>query len=491
MALAVVLSGTFLANLDSFIVVVALPALKLGLGASEGEQELVLVGYQLAFGMGLITGGRLGDHFGFVRVFAFGMGVFTVASVGCGLAPFAGFLVAARLAQGAGTSLMVPQAFRAAQSLFSGGARRRAFAVTGTVMGVGAVSGQLLGGWLLAADVYGLGWRAVFLVNVPMGAAAFAALPWAAAAERERARRNERGSVPRNLDERVAAWPPARLQLDLPGTCLAALALGLFMTPMVIGGTAGVSWWSLALLVAPAAAGFLRYERAVERRGGRPLLPSELLRCPGFGRGLALVALANCGLSSFILTLGLLLQEGLGWRPLATGAGMLPAAVAFALTSLLTPAWKVSQRRLLGWAAAVSASGYLGCAAAVVFGEVRWLLVAVGVAGAGLGLLVAPALAFTLKGVPEHVAGAGAGVVATAQQCAAALGVCAFGALFFALVDTGTDIPTAFAAVTVAIAATAVLAGWLTAGIRSAPDSARGRRVPAARGGPGDADDLL
>ncbi|MCA1217147.1 MFS transporter [Streptomyces sp. 8L] len=465
-ALAVVLSGTLLANLDVFIVVVAMPALKQDLHLGGAAQQLVLAGYQMTYGLGLVPGGRLGDHFGTFRVFGAGMALFTAASAACGLAPFPAFLLVARLVQGLGTALMVPQVYRAAQSLFTAAARGRAFAVTGAVMGLGALCGQLLGGRLLAADPYGLGWRAVFLVNVPVGVAALAALPWAARAATAPAR----------------ARPHGRGRLDLPGTGLAALSLCLFLTPLMTAGYGGLRGGELAAALASVLtlAAFLRYERRLELRGGDPLLPRELLRCPGFVRGLALVALTNCGLNSFILTLGLMLQEGLGWGPMATGLGILPTAGAFAAASLLAPVLRVARSRLLMGAAAISAAGYLGCAATAAAGRTAWLLVALGAAGAGLGLAVAPALAFTLRTVPDGISGAASGVVSTVQQLAAAVGVCLFGTFFFALVHAGAGIPAAFALVTVANVTTAALSGVLAATVP--PD-----RVPAHGDEPGRA----
>ncbi|MCK7626625.1 MFS transporter [Streptomyces sp. RS10V-4] len=462
-----------------FIVVVAIPALQHGLHTTTGEEQLVLAGYQLVYGLGLIAGGRLGDAFGCFRVFGAGMAVFTAASIGCGLAPSAPVLVASRLAQGAGTALLVPQVYLAAQTLFPDEAERRtAFAATGAVMGIGAVSGQLLGGWLLAADLAGLGWRAVFLVNVPVGGAALALLPWAAA--------------------RRCHWPafrdaPGAEGLDPLGTVLAAGALALFTVPLVIGRAHGYPPWSLLCLAGSflVAAGFLRYERGLRARGGAPLLPPELLRLPGFRRGLALVALLNCGLNAFVLILGLLLQQGLHWGPLATGAGILPCAGTFAVTSLLAPRLlrRLADRLALCLAAALASVGYAGCVLSASYGSVPWLLAALGVAGAGLGLFVTPVLAVTLRTVPQADSGAASGVVSTVQQLGAALGVCGFGAVFFARVQAGDPHGRAFAVTTGAIALTSVASGALALFIPPAaepPAAAPGTPAAATTHAPAD-----
>ncbi|MEF3119344.1 MFS transporter [Streptomyces chrestomyceticus] len=447
-ALVVLLCGTFLANLDVFIVVVAMPALERDLGADGSQQQLVLAGYQLVYALGLAAGGRLGDALGSLRVFGLGMAVFTAASVVCGAAPTTAVLVLARLFQGAGTALMVPQVYRAARTLFTGAAQRRAYAAIGAVMGLGAIGGQLLGGWLLSADVLGLGWRAVFLVNVPVGVLALTLLPWAA------------GGHPRVRREPVRA--------DLPGLGLAAAALGLFTVPLVAGGTGGMVWWGPACLAAsvPVAACFLRHERALDARGGSPLVPPLLLGLDGFRRGIVLIVLVNCGLAAFVLMLGLLLQKGLRWSPLATGAGMVPAAVAFAAGSLIAPRLaRGAEARLLVLASLAATAGYAGCAVSALGTDPRWLLGAVCAVGGALGLCVTPALSVTLRTVPEPVAGAASGVVSTAQQLGAALGVCVYGFLFFAQVRATADVVAAFAVTTTALTTTSAAAAVLARGL--------------------------
>lgn len=452
-SLAVLLCGTFLANLDIFAVVVAIPSLRRDLGAGPGAVQLVLAGYQLAYALGLVGGGRLGDHFGPFRVFGWGAAVFALASAGCGLAPTAAVLVLSRVVQGAGTALMVPQVFRAARTLFSGRARGRAFAAIGAVMGLGAVCGQLLGGALIGADPLGLGWRAVFLVNLPIAAVALGLLGWSA-----------------------AGLPPQRgepVRVDLGGALLAAGAVGLLVGPMVLGREHGFPWWLGLPAAAPVAVWFARHELAVWRGGGAPLVPPPLLRVPGFGRGLALVGLVNCGLNAFVLVLGLVLQDGLGWGPWATGLGMLPPAAAFAAASLVAP--RLGEARALGLAAALAGAGYAGCALSAVRGGVPWLLAMLAVAGAGLGLLVTPAIAVALRAVPESWAGAASGVVSTVQQLGAVLGVCVFGLLFFS-VAAGSGQLVAFAVTSLAIAAAALAGGVLAV---RAPRPARSRRLSA------------
>jgi hypothetical protein len=158
-ALPVVLAGAFMTILDFFIVNVAIPSIQTDLGATAAQIQLVVAGYGLAYAVGLITGGRLGDIGGRRRMFATGLAAFTVTSAACGLAPSAATLIAGRLAQGLSSALMFPQVLSILNVTFVGPARARAFTAFGMTLGLAAVSGQLLGGLLIAGDLLGLGWR--------------------------------------------------------------------------------------------------------------------------------------------------------------------------------------------------------------------------------------------------------------------------------------------------------------------------------------------
>ncbi|HEU5267431.1 MAG TPA: MFS transporter, partial [Jatrophihabitans sp.] len=167
--LLVVLAGTFVTFLDFFIVNVALPAIRSDLHAGASAVSLVVAGYGLTFAAGMITGGRLGDLYGRRRMFALGLALFTLTSLLCGLAPTAGILVAARMLQGAAGALLTPQVLAILGSTYVGARRAKAFAAFGFAMGIAGVLGQLIGGALIQADVAGLGWRTIFLINVPVG----------------------------------------------------------------------------------------------------------------------------------------------------------------------------------------------------------------------------------------------------------------------------------------------------------------------------------
>lgn len=171
-ALLVLLTGTFVTLLDFFIVNVAIPSIQVDLRAGPSAVQWVVAGFGLALAAGLITGGRLGDLYGRRRLYVYGLGLFTLASAACGLAPNAGTLVAGRVVQGVAAALLMPQVLAIINTVYTGARRARAFSAYGVAVGLGAVFGQLIGGLLIRADVAGLGWRSIFLINVPIGLAA-------------------------------------------------------------------------------------------------------------------------------------------------------------------------------------------------------------------------------------------------------------------------------------------------------------------------------
>src|ERR1700759_3758303 len=175
--LALLLAGQFMALLDATIVNVAMPTIGRSLHASGAELQLVIAGYTVSYAMLLITGARLGDLIGRRRMFMLGIAGFTLASLACGLAPDVGVLIAARFVQGAGAAAMMPQIMTVIQLRFSGPARARALSAYTAVLSSGFVAGQVLGGVLVTANLFGQSWRPVFLVNVPIGLAVLLLLP--------------------------------------------------------------------------------------------------------------------------------------------------------------------------------------------------------------------------------------------------------------------------------------------------------------------------
>ena len=422
LGLLTVLVGTFLPMTDFFIVNVALPTIDRDLLAPAGMLQLVVAGYAIAYALLLVVGGRLGDAVGRKRLFLLGMAAFTVTSLACGLAPDIGALVAARALQGAAAAMMLPQVLSTIQATRSGPDRARALGSYAATGGIAAVAGQLLGGLLVSADVGGLGWRPIFLVNVPVGIAglvmAVRYLP------------DTRSDDPAPVDRR--------------GTLLLALAILALLIPLTEGRSLGWPAWTLGLLaVAPCAAvAFARAERALEDRGGVPLVPASLLRIRSMRRGLLLAVPFFAGFSGFMFVVALTLQDGTGLSALAAGAILVPMAAGFLGASLSTARLMARfGRRVLTAGALIQAAGL----AAVIAGLAgSWphpglLAMAPGmlVLGTGQGLIMSPLFGVVLSEVPPRQAGAGSGVLATTQQSSLAVGVATLGSLYLALAAPG------------------------------------------------------
>lgn len=419
--LSVLLLAGFVTIFDLFVVNVAIPSMQAGLGASFAQVGFIVAGYELAFGVLLITGGRLGDRHGRRRLFVAGMAGFTAASALCGLAPTAGVLIAARVLQGLAAALLFPQVYAAIRVGFDGAASRRAFALLGMTLGLAAIAGQVLGGWLVHADLFGLGWRTIFLINVPIGLFAIAAARW----------------IPESR-------APQRPALDWPGVALVSAGLALLLATLIEAparGWPGWSGWALAAAALALAAFHARQER-LRRAGRMPLVDMRLLAQPRFALGGALVLLVYSTSSSFFLCFALLAQSGLGLDPLAAGLLFAPCSVGFVAASLLAP------RLVARWGTPAIAAGAFAYAVslAVLIAQVGLagdaldpsrLLPALGAVGAAQGLIMTPLLNLVLGFVDEARAGMAAGVVSTLQQVGAALGVAVVGLLFGQVLAAG------------------------------------------------------
>ena len=297
--LPVVLLAMFMAGFDIWVVNVAGPSLQRDLHVSDAALQLIVGGYAFMYASGMVTGGRLGDLAGYRRMFMIGVAGFAVASLLCGLARSPAELVGARLLQGLAGAVMVPQVLALITATFPARERSRALAWFGVTMGLAFVSGQILGGLLLQADVLGLGWRAIFLVNVPVGAAALIAA--------------------------ALVVPPARgrrrPRLDPLGAAGVSASVALALVPLTLGHDEGWPAWTWACLAAcvPVFALTLAWERRLNRRGGEPLLDLPLFRDRAFAAGAALNFALVFFFGSFMFVLTLLLQDGLGQSPLRAG----------------------------------------------------------------------------------------------------------------------------------------------------------------------------
>jgi EmrB/QacA subfamily drug resistance transporter len=421
-ALPVLLAGTFVIVLDFFIVNVALPSMQSDLRASPSATEWFIAGYGLTFAAGLITAGRLGDQLGRRRMFSLGIALFTLASVACAAAGNAGALIAARLVQGLAAALISPQVLSIIGVRYTGAERVRALSMYGITMGLGAVGGQIVGGLLIQADAAGLGWRGIFLINVPVGLVALALTP--------------------RLVPESRAENPARL--DLVGALLVTLGVVALVLPLTEGRQEHWPAWAwLSLASAPALLTvFAGYQRRVAGDGGSPLLPPTLFRERTFSAGLATQLALWCGQASFFLVLSLYLQQGRGLDPLEAGLVFSILAGGFVATSLRAPAWTIRYgRRLIAVGALTLALGDLVLLASVtVIGTrapVGVLAPGLLLVGAGQGLCITPITATVLSSLDPQRAGAAAGVLSTMQQVGNALGVAVTGVIFFAALRGG------------------------------------------------------
>ncbi len=413
--LATVLPASFMQIVDVSIVNVAIPSIQRQLGASYAEVQLVLACYQLAYACVLITAARLGDIHGRKRMFLTGMAGFTVASILCGAAPGPGFLIAARTLQGLFAGVMMPQVLAVIQVTFPPEERGRAFGWYGLTMGLASITGPLLGGVLIAVSPFHLDWRAVFYVNVPIGAGAIIA-------------------AARILPESRA---PAARALDLPGAALVTLGLFLLMVPLTEGHEHGFTRGMIAMLVAAAVvlAGFWTLEERKTAREQSPLLHTGLFRDRAFRRGLALAALLSFGIPSFFFVVAQYLQNGHGFTPLHAGLTTFPFAVAFGVASL------ASDRLVRRFGLFSAQVGYLILGGGVL--AMRFAVVGLGTemtswhlvgmffaAGLGFGLVYAPLTNTILDRVEVHNIGAASGVLTTGQMVGGALGVAIVGGVY-------------------------------------------------------------
>ncbi|MFF3226173.1 MFS transporter [Nocardia suismassiliense] len=422
-AVSVVMVGMFMAILDAYIVVVAGPAIRADLGATEGQLQWILAGYQLSYAVLMITGGRIADMYGRKRIFLLGAAVFTLSSIVCAAAPGPGTLIAARVVQGLGAALLVPQVFAMIAVLVPERSRHQVFGVLGVVIGMASIGGQLIGGLLISADLFGAQWRAVFWVNVPIGVAMILL-----AAK----------FVP---ESRVAG---AR-RLDVPGVLALSTALFLLTFPLIQGREAGWPWWTWACFVASAAAFalFAVIERRVAEAGGDPLVDLALFAQRSFTVGILLVLCVYALLTSYYLALSISLQEGLGMSALGAGLVYAPGAATFfvfgMVASRVVPKYG---RRVLELGSILMVVGYL-CTVVVLLSSsefpVALVIATIVLQCAGGGLLITPLLNTVLSGVGPAAVGTASGALSTAQQIGGALGVAVIGAVFFAAFQPGAD----------------------------------------------------
>jgi MFS family permease len=431
--LIVLLAGQFMALLDVTVVNVAMPTIGRSLHASGAELQLVVAGYTVSYAMMLITGARMGDLYGRRRMFLIGVAVFTLASLICGIAPGIGVLIAARFVQGAGAAAMMPQIMSVIQVRFDGAARARALSAYTAVLSSGFVAGQVVGGVLVTANLFGQSWRPVFLVNVPIGLAVLALVPLVVPTDEPGPLAGGSGGV----------VPPGQhgRQLDLAGLAIAVPAVFLVVLPLMLGHQENWPGWVFGCIAfgLMLAAVFVLVERRIADRGGDPLLNLAVLHAPGLVPGLAAVAVLMITYGGFLFSFALHLQAGLGDSALRAGLTFAPCAVVFGLCGYF---WRRLPGRLhpvLAPAGCLVAVGGYVAVALVLHSGGRgglWLQLALIVTGASLALGFSPLVTHALVRVPLRQAADASGLLTTTIQLGQAVGVATFGSLFLTL-DSG------------------------------------------------------
>ncbi len=464
-ALGVVVAAMFMALVDVFIVNVAAPVLQRRLPATNSQLELIVGGYTLVYGLLLVTGGRIGDRWGRKRTFLAGVLVFAASSAACGLAPSPEALIGFRALEGVGAALMVPQVFSIIQVTFPPAERQKALGVYGGAVGLATTVSQVLGGMLIAVDLFGSSWRAVFFVNVPIGIATFLA-GWFLLSESRSAERTN---------------------FDLVGVALLTVALVFLTYPLITGPSAR---WSVSTLVefvlaAFAGAAFLAVERRRERDRRGPLLPPSLFAVPPFRAGLLVLFLAQSTQTGFLFAYALAMQAGLGYSALAVGATLVAPGLGYAVASLAANRIsKVLGSRIVTAGTAGLLVGYTAFAGIAALEGRNLGLGSVVVPalfiGLAMGLVFTPAINAVLAQVRPEFVGAGSGVVTTIIQLANLVGIAGGGTLFFVLRAHGSGALAGRSAASFALTA-GVLAALQLGALAAAARLRRDRRAPAAR----------
>ncbi|UHD28465.1 MFS transporter [Klebsiella variicola] len=419
----ILLVGAFLPPLDFFIVNVALPAIQGELGASSSAEQLVISSYAAVYAVTLITGGRLGDIYGRGKMFFLGLVGFAAASLLCGLAWSPWVLITGRVLQGATAAIMAPQALASVQAIFPEAEKPLALSIYGAVFGLASVIGQVLGGILISVNLFHLGWRAIFLVNLPVALLVILC------------------GLPLVKETRAQSAQ----KLDPVGMLLATVMLSTLIVPLIEGREAGWPWWTwLSFLAFPLLVSLLwRYERRLSQHGGSPLLDPTVLRAPGLIQGLAIVLLFY-SIGAFFLLFSVYLQDALHINALNAGLIFLPFGVGFLIGPLLTPflrRFAGNYLSAIGMGCETSGlAGLAGLIANTMTGTPPPMLplaLLLFVTGLGQGLAMPTLVRMVTGRVAPEFSGMIAGVTSSTLQISTALSVAIIGGIFYSMLENG------------------------------------------------------
>ena len=425
----VLLIASFMELMDVTMANVAVPSIQRDLRTSYSQVQWVVAGYSLAFAVALITGGRLGDIWGRKRLFMTGLVGFLLFSLLCGVAPDPAVLIAARVLQGVAAAVMLPQVLASISVWFPADKRAAAFGLFGAVAGIGGLVAPLIGGALINANVLNLGWRPIFLINLPIGVATLVATRFLVTESRQ----------PR---------PP---RLDPAGVLVSGLGVFLIVFPVIQGRQAGwPAWvWLMLALAVPVLAVFVAQQRRKIRHDGSALVDLRLFARRGFAAGLLVTLTFFGGVTAVAFTLMIFLQAGFGYSPLRAGLSLVPLAFSLILGSGLSIGLsKRMGRAVLQIGCLVSAGGAISLSVTVAGHDTAIgftdIAPALAVLGLGLGLVVAPLTDYVLAAAPPESAGSASGLQSTMIQIGNAVGVAVLGAIFLGLVASNAGTRTDF-----------------------------------------------
>ncbi|MCW2912241.1 MAG: Drug resistance transporter, EmrB/QacA subfamily [Actinomycetia bacterium] len=415
LGLFAILTATLMNLLDASIVNVALPVIRKDLGGSYATLQWIAASYTLVLAVGLLTGGRLGDMYGRKRMLLGGAAGFVVASVACAVAVSPETLIAARMLQAVFGAVMIPQCFGLIRDLFPGEDQAKAWGVFGPAIGLATILGPITAGLLIKADLFGADWRMIFLINLPLGA--FTLIAGGKA-------------LPTSAGDRSGG-------LDVAGMLIAGTGMGLLVYPLVQGREQGWPGWILAMLGSSVAvlAVFVRHQLRRTAAGKTPLVELSVFARRSYSSGVLFVVVFFIAIIGFSLTLGFLLQLGLGYSPIGASVAMATWAVGAFVGSAFGAMLPQLGRRVLHIGLGLMGAGMAGVYAVFQTAGIElggWNLAApLLVFGIGMGMIFVPMFDIIMGEIQDHEVGSASGALESIQQLAAALGVAVLGTVFF------------------------------------------------------------
>lgn len=431
MALTIVALAFVMDLLDNTIVNIAIPSIRENLGASYATIQWLIAGYALSFAVLLITGGRMGDVFGYKKLFMWGVGGFTFASLLSGLAWNSEVLIAARLLQGGMAALMVPQVMSLMQVMFKPSERGGVMGIFGALAGVAASLGPVIGGILIHFNIAGLDWRPIFLINVPVGIfALFMAAKY--------------------LPDGKSPHP---LKLDLVGTLLVVVSMFLFVFPLIEGRDYDWPLWCFAMMAAavPTLGLFIWWQGVKDKKDGSPLVVPALMKTRTFVTGLIVNVIFEGAMIGFFLPFTLILQVGLGYEVIKAALTGIPTAIGISVVMAV-----FSQKLIpkLGRYTMTIGTVIMAMGLGLIYFFVHWhglnttpweFIPGLLVTGAGMALIMSPMFSVVLTDVDSKHAGSASGVLNAVQQLGGAVGTALIGVFFFGQLVTSA--PASFTSV--------------------------------------------